>query len=188
MTAGSPRIRRAEARDAAALTRVAASLFIQSYAASIDAATIGEHVAAHFEEAIQRAELNDPGTVTLLVEHGPDVVGFAQVRRATAPGGSDCAADVELWRIYVDRSWHGTGLARQLLGAAVDAARSMGGTGVWLSVWDQNPKAIAFYRKHGFRQVGQQPYTVGSEVQSDLVMCARLEALEAVRDDSHRRS
>jgi hypothetical protein len=41
---------------------------------------------------------------------------------------------------------------------------------VWLSVWDQNPRAIAFYRKVGFEDVGSTEFGVGSDRQTDRIM------------------
>jgi hypothetical protein len=37
-------------------------------------------------------------------------------------------------------------------------------------VWERNARAIAFYVKCGFRDVGSQPFLVGSDLQTDRVM------------------
>jgi ribosomal protein S18 acetylase RimI-like enzyme len=41
---------------------------------------------------------------------------------------------------------------------------------VWLGVWERNPKAIAFYKKFGFREVGAHVFPLGSDPQRDVVM------------------
>ena len=51
-------------------------------------------------------------------------------------------------------------------------ARAWDAEGVWLGVWERNPRAIAFYEKHGFAAVGEQTYRVAGEVQRDVVMRA----------------
>jgi ribosomal protein S18 acetylase RimI-like enzyme len=77
---------------------------------------------------------------------------------------------VELARFYVDRPWHGRGVARELMDAARAAARNLGGRTFWLGVWEHNPRAIAFYAKCGFRDVGSHKFLVGSDLQTDRVM------------------
>jgi GNAT superfamily N-acetyltransferase len=83
-------------------------------------------------------------------------------------------APVEIGRFYVDRPWQGRGLAQRLMAAARDAARDLGGITVWLAVWEHHPRAIAFYQKQGFRDVGSQPFRLGSDLQTDRVMVAEL--------------
>ncbi|MGT7612465.1 GNAT family N-acetyltransferase, partial [Escherichia coli] len=41
---------------------------------------------------------------------------------------------------------------------------------VWLGVWEYNPRAISFYRKLGFTEVGEHICQVGSDPQRDIIM------------------
>jgi hypothetical protein len=45
-----------------------------------------------------------------------------------------------------------------------------------VSAWEHNHRAIAFYAKHGCVQVGAIQFTLGSDVQIDLVMVRPLRA------------
>jgi ribosomal protein S18 acetylase RimI-like enzyme len=83
---------------------------------------------------------------------------------------------VEIVRFYVDRAWRGTGLAAALMDAAAEEARGRGARSLWLGVWERNPRAIRFYEKCGFRDVGSQDFVLGSDVQRDRVMARHLEA------------
>ena len=47
---------------------------------------------------------------------------------------------------------------------------------MWLDVWEENPRAIAFYTKWRFAVVGRQDFVLGSDVQHDLLMSRRGEA------------
>jgi ribosomal protein S18 acetylase RimI-like enzyme len=51
---------------------------------------------------------------------------------------------------------------------------------LWLGVWERNPKAIAFYRKHGFRVVGEHSFMLGRDQQRDLILAAQLNELLSV--------
>ena len=82
------------------------------------------------------------------------------------------AKPVEIHRLYVDRRWHGSGVAQRLMAAALGVAERGGADHVWLGVWERNPRAIAFYKKCGFTEAGQQVFLLGRDVQRDLVMSA----------------
>ena len=56
------------------------------------------------------------------------------------------------------------------------AAQEFSGTHLWLGVWERNPRAIAFYRKAGFVEVGSHTFVLGSDPQRDLVLVAPLAA------------
>src|SRR5689334_4706743 len=61
-----------------------------------------------------------------------------------------------------------------LMEQCVATAREWGGHVLWLGVWERNSRAIAFYEKHGFQVVGEQPFLLGTDLQRDLVMARRL--------------
>jgi ribosomal protein S18 acetylase RimI-like enzyme len=163
-------IRRATEADAAALAKVGAALFAQTYADSIPGDELASHLAQDFGEELQLREIRDPNISSFLVERDRMVLGFAQLRHAPLILGAGPAAEGELWRIYLDRSLHGSGVAHRLLAELGEAARSAGASGVWLAVWERNERAISFYKKHGFERVGRQDFHVGGEVHCDLVL------------------
>jgi ribosomal protein S18 acetylase RimI-like enzyme len=81
---------------------------------------------------------------------------------------------MEVWRFYVDRPWHGQGVAQALMAALRRAALARGGRTLWLAVWERNERAKGFYRKAGFLDVGSQPFILGEDHQTDLVMVSDL--------------
>ena len=94
-----------------------------------------------------------------------NLIAFTQLRRTQSSWG-----DVEISRFYVDRRHHGRGIAQALMAEAYQAAGELGGKTIWLGVWERNPRAIAFYAKSGFVDVGSHPFLVGSDLQTDRVM------------------
>jgi len=42
-------------------------------------------------------------------------------------------------------------------------------------VWERNPRAIAFYRKCGFAEVGTHTFVFGTDRQRDLVLARALD-------------
>jgi ribosomal protein S18 acetylase RimI-like enzyme len=102
------------------------------------------------------------------------MIGFSQLRPGRAHASVAAKRPAELTRIYVLSEWHGRGIASALMRDALDAAAGHGCDRLWLGVWEHNPKAMAFYRKHGFEIVGTQSFMLGQDRQRDLVMAVKL--------------
>lgn len=76
---------------------------------------------------------------------------------------------VEISKIYLRQSAHGSGLASRLMDVAVEDARAEGALSVWLGVNQQNERANAFYERNGFRIVGERSFLVGDSLEQDYV-------------------
>jgi ribosomal protein S18 acetylase RimI-like enzyme len=159
-------IRVATPTDAAKLAAISLKTFVDTFAPHNTAADMESYTSAAFGEAKQRSEIETEGVVTLLGEENGDAIAYAQIRSTPdAPHG-----DVELARFYVDQPHHGRGIAPMLMDAVESHARALGGTRLWLGVWEHNLRAIAFYRKRGFAQCGAHPFILGTDVQTDWLM------------------
>lgn len=169
-------IRRGTARDAEALAAFAARTFSDTYARYNDPANFARHLAVAFHPARQRDELADSEVATLLAHRDATLAGYAQVRRGEAPACVEHRAPIELHRFYVDAAWHGRGVARCLFDDACAAALAFGGAVLWLKVWERNARALAFYAKSGFVDVGTAEFLLGSDRQTDRVLVRSLNA------------
>jgi GNAT superfamily N-acetyltransferase len=174
--ASDVRIRRANRDDAAQLAPFAARTFAEAFADGLDPADLQAHLTASYGASQQAGELADPDFVTLLALRADTLVGFAQVHRGAAPACVDAAAVVEVYRFYVDRPAHGTGVAQALMAAVHDVARELGARHLWLGTWERNARGLAFYAKAGFVDVGSKEYVVGSDRQTDRVLVAAVSA------------
>ena len=76
---------------------------------------------------------------------------------------------VEISKIYVRVSAHGSGLAQELMSVAVESARDEGAQSVWLGVNQQNERANSFYERSGFLVVGERRFQVGESLEEDFV-------------------
>jgi len=175
LTERSFRIRRGEPRDAPALAEFAARTFNDTFAAANRPEDMAAYLPSAYSVSQQAGELADPDIVTLIMENESGVfVAYAMLRRAAAPECVRGPEPIELWRFYVDRPWHGSGLAQRLMDAVHDTVLLLGGSTLWLGVWDKNDRAAAFYRKSGFHDVGVHDFWVGSDRQTDRIMVRRL--------------
>jgi ribosomal protein S18 acetylase RimI-like enzyme len=169
-------IRRATVPDAAALAALATDTFRESFEDANAAEDMAAYLAANFSESIQRAELSDPRVSCFVATDGGGLIGYCLLR-AVEPEA--CVSDrgaIELNRLYVRRTWLGKGVGEALMRIALEEARRRGHATIWLGVWEHNPRALAFYRRHAFREVGGHDFMLGSDRQTDLVMERAVEA------------
>lgn len=163
-------IRRAILQDAANLAVFASKAYAMTFGAFTDPADLADFLSVTYGIKQQSAEIADNNIQTWIVELEDQIIGYAQIRRGPTP---DCVlgeAPVELWRFYVDKPWQGKGIAQDLMSAAKAAAIEFGGLTIWLSVWEENARAIKFYSKNGFRDIGAREFWVGRDCQTDRVM------------------
>lgn len=168
-------VRPGEASDASWLAAMAERTFRETYAAHNTPEDMEQYVAGHFGPGRQEAELRDPRLITLVAEDAGRPAGYAQLACGAAPEAVGGAAPMEIVRFYVDRPWHGRGVAQILMSETARSARAAGARTLWLGVWERNDRAIAFYRKSGFVDVGTQTFVLGADRQRDLVLARTLE-------------
>lgn len=163
-------IRHGTPADAAMLAAFAARSFADTFGAANDPARLQAFLDESYGVEQQSRELADRDTTTLLAMLDEQLVAYAQLHHGAAPPCVDAAGAIELQRFYVDRAAHGRGVAQQLMGAVRATARGFGACVIWLGVWEHNPRAIAFYRKCGYVDVGSKTFDVGGDLQTDRVM------------------
>jgi ribosomal protein S18 acetylase RimI-like enzyme len=166
---GTLMIRRAVPGDAAALAAFAESAFRATFGAQNSAENMDVYCAGAYGESIQAREISDPGIETLVAMQDDRPIGYAQLRWGAAPGRVTAVKPAEISRLYVDHAQHGKGVARELMDRLFALAGAGGADLIWLGVWEHNPRAIAFYRKHGFTPVGDHIFKLGDDPQRDLI-------------------
>jgi diamine N-acetyltransferase len=163
-------IRKANVGDAKRLAAIAEETFRDTFAAVNTAKDMELHCRTNYSEARQAEEIVDPNMVTLLCEQDGNLQGFAQLRWGDPPDCVVADAPGEIHRLYVVRDGHGRGVAHEIMTACLDEVGRHGSDVVWLGVWERNPRAIAFYMKFEFREVGEHIFPVGNDPQRDIVL------------------
>jgi ribosomal protein S18 acetylase RimI-like enzyme len=164
-------IRKATAADAPALALVGQATFLETYAAVLPAADIVAHCRNEHGEARYAAWTADPACsfwIAQVAETGAPV-GYAMLCPPDLPVALQ-PGDLELKRIYLLSRFHGGGVGRRLMAAALDAARTAGAGRVLLGVYGENADAISFYARQGFARAGVRKFQVGANTYDDLVL------------------
>jgi GNAT superfamily N-acetyltransferase len=165
--------RQATPADAALLASLAATAFSDCFGADNTPENMALYMKGAFGESIQRAELADPKRTVFFAEQGGEVVGYTMLREGPVPSsvGDDDALEIE--RLYSVKRWIGTGVGATLMRRTIDEATVRSKRTLWLGVWERNPRAISFYLRWGFVNVGSQMFMLGHDQQTDLVMARR---------------
>jgi diamine N-acetyltransferase len=173
-TASPITTRVARLEDAALLAELGASTFRETFASANTAEDLSAYMQASFGEAIQRSELEEPATTVFLAERDGEAEGYVMLRDRRAPSMVAAEHALEIARLYARRRVLGAGVGAALMQRALSEAAGRGKDAVWLGVWEHNTRAIAFYESWGFFRCGTQPFVLGADVQTDLVMVRRL--------------
>jgi diamine N-acetyltransferase len=170
MTTAMPIIRQAIHSDAKDLAALAERTFRDTFEAMNSAEDMARHCATNYGEALQLAEIVFPGMQTLVCEQNSQLIAFAQLRWDHIPSCIVAQRAGEIQRLYVDRPWHGKGIAQKMMAACLREMEARTCDVVWLGVWERNWRAQTFYRKSGFTEAGDHVFMLGTDAQRDIIM------------------
>ena len=126
MSGSEWRIRAATTHDAAALSAFGERTFRETFSDTNTASDMDAYCANAFSAEIQARELEDVSTVTLVVECDGRLIAYAQLVADKTHDAVMAERPIELKRFYVDKPFHGTALALDLMRATDERARDTG--------------------------------------------------------------
>ena len=156
-------LRAARADDALCLGVVATQVFLDTYATQGIRDAIAQEVQRAFSTEAMRALINAPNTSLWLAERAGHVIGFAQWTVGTTQALVQSPRPAELDRLYVQEPFTRAGVGSALLRQAEAAAAQAGCTALWLSPWVHNERALAFYARHGYINLGLTTFLMEGE-------------------------
>lgn len=168
------KIRRALASDSKALSRLAEKTFRETFSSGSRPSDMQKFCEDNYNPEIQLQEINDSNLVTILAESEGQLAGFAQVQLESPKEGLSGTSQSELSRLYVLSQWQGSGVAHKLMSEVLASVAKVQSDCLWLGVWENNARAIAYYSKYDFTIVGEHIFKVGSDPQRDLLMALQL--------------
>jgi ribosomal protein S18 acetylase RimI-like enzyme len=138
-------VRPARVEDVAQMARVNVRCWQETYRELMPDAVLDDPGFPAARERFWTAALTDEryrDNRAAVAERDGELIGIAM---SGPPLDAGAAWKMQLYVLYVQAADHGTGAGRALLAAVVDPAESVA---LWVA--DPNPRAQAFYRKHGF--------------------------------------
>jgi ribosomal protein S18 acetylase RimI-like enzyme len=98
------------------------------------------------------------------------IVGYLKLNFGDSQTESIDENGMEIERIYVLKAFHRQGIGQYMFDKAVDMARQKQLKFLWLGVWEENHKALNFYKKNGLVEFDKHNFILGNDVQTDVLM------------------
>lgn len=124
---------------------------------------------AQFSPQAWLAEHRDPRYAFRIAESPEGAAAFVKLGPLSLPV-EPAGPALELRQLYVLGPWQGTGIARELMDWALAEARGRAIAELYLTVYTDNHRARAFYRRYGFEEVGPYDFMVGNHADEDIIM------------------
>lgn len=123
-----------------------------------------------FNVNVLQQELMQRNNYFFFARLNDEIIGYLKLSDAETPEKLKEYNAIEIARIYIVKEKIGLGAGKNLIDFAVYFAQQMSRQAVWLGVWEQNSRAINFYRKNGFERFGEHIFMVGNDAQTDWLM------------------
>ena len=149
--------------DALCLGVLSTQVFLDTYAKQGVTPALAREVLSQHSVAVYEALLSDPGVTVLVAECAGHLVGLSQAIARAGHALVPTTAASELRRLYVQEGFTGRGVGRDLLRHAEKAAAARGADMLWLTAWEGNARALQFYPRCGYEDLGGTVYSFGGD-------------------------
>lgn len=163
-------IKKATPNDLNQLQKIGRQTFAETFSAANTEENLKNYLETGFSSEKLRAELNDPNSEFYFALLVKKVIGYLKLN--FGPSQTELKDDdaLEIERIYVLKEFHGKKVGQLLYEKAMQIAWEKKAAYVWLGVWEENPRAINFYRKNGFVEFDKHVFRLGDDEQTDIMM------------------
>ncbi len=171
---GEINIQRVSIDDIYSLQILGTQTFSESFSVGNTEDNISKYLEEGFSISKLTDEINNVNSEFYFATFDNNRIGYLKLNfgQSQTELGEDNALEIE--RIYVLKAYHGKNVGQLLLDKAIHIARQKGLDYVWLGVWEENPRAIHFYKKNGFAEFDKHIFILGNDKQTDIMMKLKL--------------
>lgn len=163
-------VRQASNEDLKTLQALARETFYETFAKDNSEDEMQKYLDESFSDEKMLEELNTADSHFFIAWEEQDPIGYLKVNTGKAQTELQDDASMEIERIYVKASYHGKKAGQILYDKALETALQENKKYLWLGVWEENLRAVNFYKKNGFVTFDTHIFKLGSEEQTDLMM------------------
>src|SRR6478735_1542970 len=167
-------IQKVTSNDIEQLQKISRQTFYETFAAGNTAENMAKYLEEDFSIEKLAAELDDKNSESYFAIFNNQVIGHLKLN--FGPSQTELKDDkaLEIERIYVLKKFHGKKIGQLLCEKAIQIAKQANMDYVWLGVWEENPRAISFYKKNGFVAFDKHLFKLGDDEQTDIMMKLQL--------------
>jgi ribosomal protein S18 acetylase RimI-like enzyme len=163
-------VKKISIKDLAQLQKIGISTFSETFAEHNTKEDLEKYLKESFAADKLIAELENPDAVFYFAEVDDNVIGYLKINFGDAQTELRDNKAVEIERIYILQAYHGKKIGQLLFNKAIEIAKEHQAHYVWLGVWEENHRALQFYKKNGFLQFDTHIFKLGNDEQTDIMM------------------
>jgi ribosomal protein S18 acetylase RimI-like enzyme len=167
-------IRKATLNDISVLQKISIQTFTETFAAVNTPENINSYITEKLNIEQLSKELKHPSSEFFIAILNDEVVGYLKLNSGEAQTEPQDYNALEIHRIYVLQTYHGKNIGQQLLDFALQMGHHKQASYIWLGVWEENHRALKFYKKNGFIEFDKHIFLMGDDQQTDLLMQLKL--------------
>lgn len=152
------------------LQKIGRQTFLETFASANTDDNMIKYLEEEFSISKLTTELNDNNAEFYFAKLDNNVIGYLKLNFGKSQTELQDNGALEIERIYVLNEYHGKNVGKLLYNKAKQIARQHGADYIWLGVWEENPKAIYFYKKNGFVAFDKHIFKLGNDEQIDIMM------------------
>lgn len=157
-------------KDLETLQNIGIQTFTETFAEDNTEEAMKKYLEESFNTEKIKSELRNPDSFFYIAWEEDNPVGYLKVNSGKTQTELQDETSLEIERIYVKKSHHGKKVGQLLYNQALETAKQLGKSYLWLGVWEENLRALQFYRKNGFVEFDKHIFRLGEEEQTDLMM------------------
>ena len=163
-------IAKAELQDIEKLQKIGRQTFFETFSESNSEENMQKYLDEGFSTEKLTTELNDTNSEFYFAFLDEEVIGYLKLNFGESQTELKDNKALEIERIYVSKEFHGKSVGQLLYDKAIEVAKQNNVDYVWLGVWEENPRAISFYKKNGFVEFNKHIFKLGDDEQIDIMM------------------
>jgi ribosomal protein S18 acetylase RimI-like enzyme len=153
-------INKATIKDARALSTLSVAAFLPAHGHSASEEVIDSYISDNFSEENFIKELSSSDFQYHLIYYKEELAGFSKVIFNYQNQFVTETNATKMERLYLLEKFYNLGLGKELLNFNIALAKQNKQAGIWVFVWIENTKAITFYKKNGFKKVGNSDFVL----------------------------
>jgi len=163
-------IRAISISDLPQLQKIGISTFTETFTEHNTKEDLEKYLKESFASEKLIAELENSDAAFYFAEVDDTVIGYLKINFGDAQTELKDNKAVEIERIYVLQAYHGKKIGQLLYNKAIEIAKEHKANYVWLGVWEENHRALQFYKKNGFVPFDTHIFKLGNDEQTDIMM------------------
>ncbi|MCS3869889.1 ribosomal protein S18 acetylase RimI-like enzyme [Chryseobacterium ginsenosidimutans] len=163
-------IKKASLEDLETLQNVGRETFYETFAKHNSENEMQKYLDKSFASEKLTKELNTIDSQFFIAWENENPIGYLKVNSGKAQTELQDETSLEIERIYVKSEYHGKKVGQILYDKALEIAVQEKKKYLWLGVWEENIRAVNFYKKNGFVEFDKHIFKLGNEEQTDLMM------------------